>query len=119
MINIIDSDTIGASAVTQFKAVKTVGALVVSAADTDIIHGFLQEDAGATATNVPVVVFGETKAVASGIITKGARICPDAAGKVKVAAAADLACGRALSASGADGDVIDIFFIPQVFPVLA
>jgi hypothetical protein len=119
MINIIDSDTVGASAVTQFRAVKTVGALVVSAADTDIIHGFIQEDAGATATHVPVVVYGQTKAVASGAITKGARICPDAAGKVKVAAAADLSCGFALSASGADGDVLDIFFIRQVFPVLA
>jgi hypothetical protein len=72
-----------------------------------------------TATNVSVVVYGQTKAVASGIIAKGARICPDAAGKIKVAAAADLACGKALSASGADGDVIDIFYIPQVFPVLA
>jgi len=119
MIKIIDSDTVGASALTQFKAVKTVGALVVSAADTDIIHGFIQEDAAATAANVPVVVYGQTKAIASGGITKGARICPDAAGKIKVAAAGDLACGFALSAATADNDVIDIFFIRQVFPVLA
>jgi len=119
MIQIIEDETVGAAAVSQFACVKTAGALVVSAADTDVIRGFIQSDAGATETNVKIVSFGQTKAIASGIITKGARVCPDAAGKIKVAAAADLACGYALSAAGADGDVINIFLIPQVFPVLA
>jgi len=119
MIHIIENETAGASALSQFACVKTAGALVVSAADTDIIRGFIQQDAAATEANVKIVSFGQTKAIASGNIVKGARIAPDAAGKIKTAAAADLACGYALSASGADGDVIDIFVIQQVYPVLA
>lgn len=119
MIQILEDETVGAIAVTQFKAVKTAGALVVSAADTDIIRGFIQQDGAATEANVKIVSFGQTKAIASGVIAKGARVCPDAAGKIKVAAAADLCCGYALSAAGADNDVIDIFLTPQVYPVLA
>ena len=119
MIHIIEDETVGAAALSQFACVKTAGALVVSAADTDIIRGFIQQDGAATEANVKIVSFGQTKAIASGAITKGARIAPDAAGKIKVAAATDLACGYALSAAGANNDVIDIFVIQQVYPVLA
>lgn len=118
MIQILEDETVGASAVTQFRAVKTAGALVVSAADTDIIRGFIQQDGAALENNVKIISFGETKAIASGVIAKGARICPNSAGKVKVAANGDLCFGFALSPAAADNDVIDIFFIPQVYPVL-
>lgn len=119
MIHIIEDETVGAGALSQFACVKTAGALVVSAADTDIIRGFIQQDGAATEKNVKIVSFGQTKAIAGAAIVKGARIAPAAAGKIQAAIAGDLACGYALSAAGADGDVIDIFVIQQVYPVLA
>jgi hypothetical protein len=102
----------GATALTQFALVKTPAGLVVSAADTDVVLGVVQ-DGAAIGARAAVTIFGQTKAIASGPIVVGARICPDAAGKVKTAAAADLVCGIALSAAGADGDEIDIFFNPS------
>ena len=119
MIQIIQNETVGAAALSQFACVKTTGALVVSAADTDIIIGFIQQDAAATEANVKVVVMGQTKAIVSGVVTKGQRVCPDAAGKIKAAAAGDIACGVALETSAVDGDIIDILVIPQIAPALA
>ena len=110
MIRQTVSDTVGASALTQFKLCKTVGALVVSAADTDVCYGIIQVDADAAATNVPVVIFGQTRAIGSGAISKGAKLAPDAAGKVKTAAAADQVVGEALEACTADGHEFEIFF---------
>lgn len=111
MVKITVDQTVGASALSQFALVKTDGALVVTAAGADLAIGVIQTDAAASEANVQTVVFGETKAIASGPITKMARVCPAAAGKIKAAASLDLVCGYALEAAGADGDVIDIFFI--------
>ena len=110
--HIVD-ETVGASALTQFQLVKTAGALVVSAADTDVVIGVIQSGADASEANVPVCIFGQTKAKASGAITKGARVCPDSSGRIKAAASGDLVCGVALEAAGADGDIIEIFFQPS------
>lgn len=119
MVKITVDQTVGASALSQFALVKTNGALVVTAADTDLAIGVIQTDASASEANVQTVAFGETKAIASGLISKMARICPDAAGKIKAAVTGDLVCGYALEAAGADGDVIDIFFIPTTSIVIA
>jgi hypothetical protein len=100
---------VGASAIGKFRAVKTATGLVVSAADTDAIVGFLVDGVAANATEANVVTFGEGKAIASGPIGAGVRICPDSAGRVKAAASGDLVCGWAESAAGADGDEINIF----------
>jgi hypothetical protein len=118
MVKITVDQTVGASALSQFALCKTNGALVVTAADTDLAIGVIQTDAAATEANVPMVTFGETKAIASGIIGRLVRICPDAAGKIKAAAAGDLVCGYTLEGAGADGDVIDIFFMPTTSVVI-
>lgn len=104
---------VGASALTQFQCVKTAAGLVVSAADTDVVLGIIQDGADANAILADVVTFGATKAIASGLIAKGARVCPDAAGKIKAAASGDLVCGVAVTAAALDGDIIDIFFNPS------
>lgn len=118
-IQIIEDETVGAAALSQYACVKTAGALVVSAADTDVIRGFIQQDAAATEANVKIVSYGQTKAIASGNITKGARVCPDASGKIKAAVVGDLVCGYALEEAGANNDVIEIFVTLQNAPVLA
>lgn len=112
------TSTVGAAALSQFALVKTPGATVVTAADTDVAYGVIQTDAAAGADALHCT-FGPTKAIGSGIINAGARICPDAAGKVKAAAVGDLVCGYAETASGADGDILEIFFIPPTSVVLA
>lgn len=99
---------VGAGALAQFACVKTPAALVVSAADTDVIVGFVQESCAANQPRANVALSGPSKAIASGPITKGVRICPDAAGKIKAAVSGDLVCGEARQAAGADGDIIDI-----------
>lgn len=111
-IRYIVDETVGASALTQFQLVKTAGALVVSAADTDVVIGVIQSGADASEANVPVCIFGQTKAKASGAIAKGARVCPDSSGRIKTAATGDLVCGVALEAAAANGDIIEIFFNP-------
>jgi hypothetical protein len=118
-IQYVSSDTVGAGALNQFQMVKTPGACVVTAADTDIAYGVIQVSAAATTADVRIVTFGETKALASGAITKGARICPDSTGRVKAAVTGDLVCGYALEAAGANGDEISIFFIPTTSVVIA
>jgi hypothetical protein len=104
---------VGATALTQFRCVKTPAGLVVSAADTDVVLGIVQDGAAASASAAAVCVFGQTKAIASGEILKGARVCPDSSGRVKTAASGDLVCGIALSAAAVDGDELNIFFNPS------
>jgi hypothetical protein len=104
---------VGGTALTQFRLVKTPAGIVVGAADTDVVLGVVQDGAAASAPAAAVCIFGETKAIASGEILKGARVCPDSSGRVKTAAAGDLVCGIAMSAAAADGDELNIFFNPS------
>lgn len=112
MFRLVDAYTTGATILGQYRLVKTPAALVVSAADTDVCVGVTQSGA-AVGAQAEVCIFGETKAIASGAITKGARLAPDAGGKVKVAAPGDLVIGVARSAAGANNDIFDIFFNPS------
>jgi hypothetical protein len=112
-VQYVATETVGAAALNQFQLVKTPGAVVVSAADTDIVIGVIQSGAAIGAT-AAVVKFGETKVLASGVIANGARVCPDSAGRVKAAVTGDMVCGFALEAAGAAGDEITIFFTPPI-----
>jgi hypothetical protein len=100
--------TVGAAAVGQFILVKTPAAVVVSAADTDVCYGITQES-GAIGASISVGIHGPTRATGSAAIAKGAKLAPDAAGKVKTAQAADQVIGEALEACTADGHTFEIF----------
>lgn len=53
-----------------------------------------------------------TKAVAGAAITAGARVMTNASGKViTLATSGSIACGVALEAAGADGDIIEVALI--------
>ncbi|MFZ5896820.1 MAG: capsid cement protein [Myxococcota bacterium] len=79
--------------------------ITATTADTDV-------PVGVTAANVPdgtngdLCVRGRHPVTASGAIASGARIAPDAGGKVKAAAAGDAVIGHAVDAAAADNDII-------------
>jgi hypothetical protein len=52
---------------------------------------------------------GRKTCTASGAITHGAEVAPDAAGKVKAAATGDLVVGMAASESASNNDEIDVW----------
>lgn len=81
-------------------------ALATAAKNCD---GFLQgkPNIGEAAS---VGVFGQTKAIASGNISKGQLVEVDTGGKIK-AVASGTVVGKALEASGADGTVISILML--------
>jgi hypothetical protein len=102
-------DTVGAAAVTQYMLVKTGGALVKTAADTDKPNGIVQDGAAIGAT-VNVCFFGHTKAIADDAIAQFAELMPSANGKVIThdGGADSPRIGVALQAADADGDLIEI-----------
>lgn len=109
---------VGASALDQFKLVKTPGAVVVSAATTDDCVGIIQDGADASATAAKVRVFGITKALAhDGSITKGQLLSANAAGRVDghSGTSTEPIIGIALEASAAQDDEILIFLVPGGF----
>ncbi len=55
---------------------------------------------------------GTLEMVASGVIAEGADVYPDAGGKITATATGD-ALGKAMEASGADGDIIEVVAYPQ------
>jgi hypothetical protein len=104
-----------AEAITAKKLVKidSNGKVVLNTADV-IPAGHTQE---AAANADPVTVhdcFGIARLTASGIIAVGGRVKADAAGKVAASALTETATvalvGVALSAAGADGDDVLVFF---------
>lgn len=108
-ISQIETDVIGASAVTRFELVKTAGALVVTAANTDIPVGVVQDGYAATAADAAVCVFGETFAVAGAAVTQYAPISPTSSGEVIDHAGSQTRIGIALDAAAAQGDIFRIF----------
>jgi hypothetical protein len=79
--------------------------IVVCAADTDVPTGVTMA-AIADEMNGDLCQRGEHPVTASGAITAGAKIAPDAGGKVKAAAAGDTVVGTAKETCTTDGDVI-------------
>lgn len=109
---------VGASALDQFKLVKTPGGVVVSAATSDDCIGVIQDGADASATAARVRVFGVTYALAhDGSITKGQLLMANAAGRVDGhdGTSTNPTIGVALEASGAQDDEILIFLVPGGF----
>jgi len=107
---------VGASALAQFKLVKTPGGLVVGAAATDDCVGVVQDGADANAAGVSVCIFGETSALAhDGDIAKGEFLEAAAAGRVDTHSTTSTKpiIGIALEDSAAQDDEIRIFLFPQ------
>lgn len=97
----------------QFYAVKISAANAVNVATTgsDIVYGILQNKPG-TDQAADVCISGETKAYASTGIAAGARLMPDASGKLITATTGSYACGQAVEAAAAAG----VIFTMKVFP---
>lgn len=97
--------TAGAT-ITQYRAITAAGA-VPSAAAAAV--GFANTDA-ASGERVPVTVVGTAIATAGAAITAGAAVEVGTSGKV-VTKSAGVTVGRALTAAGADGDLIEVLVI--------
>lgn len=109
---------VGASALAQFKLVKTPGGLVVGADAADDCLGIVQNGYDASAAEANVRVFGVTYALAhDGSIAKGDLLEAAAAGRVDThqGTSTDPIIGIALEASGAQDDEILIFLVPGGF----
>jgi len=89
--------------------VKTPGALVLAGA-TDNSLGVLEDRAfnGKLCSYVPTNAEGTVFMVASAAITKGAEVYGAANGKIGTTVSTNEKIGRALTAAGADGDVIEV-----------
>ncbi len=97
------------STIAKYLCVK-LGAVVpdsiaVTAADTDIAVGITREDI-VDGANGDLAIRGQVRATASGAITAGARVAPDANGKVKAAATGDCVIGEAKDTTTTDGDIL-------------
>lgn len=70
--------------------------------------GILSNCPSAAGETAEVVVEGGSYAVAGGAIAKNVKVTANASGKLVAAAATQFYIGRTLSASAADGDVVEI-----------
>ncbi len=91
--------------------------------------GVLQDAPSASGRSGSVAVLGRTKVIAGAAVSAGARVKTDTAGKAITATAATVntsdtgassdavvgsnALGVALTAAGADGDIIEILLVPM------
>lgn len=91
--------------------------VAVSAADTDVILGIAQDSADAAEDPITVAVLGACTGtqlvIATGVIAVNAFVCSNGDGTVKAIASGKYAIGKALQASGATGDQIEIAPILQ------
>ena len=113
MSTIITAFPVGAVALTQYSAVKTPAALVVTAADTDVAVGIVQDGAAISQASVNVATSGISKAIAAAAIAKGIKVCATASGQIKTAVTGDLVFGETREAAGAQGDIIEIVIEKQ------
>lgn len=95
-------------AIGQYNAITAAGA-VASAGGNAI--GFAHTS-GNTGDRVPVTALGTAIAVAGGAIAAGALVEVGASGKV-LTRSTGVAIGRALNATSADGDQVEVFIIPN------
>jgi hypothetical protein len=80
-------------------------------------YGVTATSAAAAGALVPVDVLGTAVVTAGGVFAKDASLAVGASGKVVASEAGDVIVGRALQASTADGDRVEIFLIPNATPV--
>lgn len=97
--------TIGRFLVVKYDGTNAPDGITVTTADTDVAYGVTHHEAP-DGTNVDCCKSGRHPVTASGVIAVGARLAPDANGKVKAAAAGDTIIGTAVDAATADNDVI-------------
>lgn len=103
------------AAITRYHVVK-IGSdenhVATSASATDISLGIAEDAADAAEDPVSVALIpgcvGTTIAIATGVIANGALVQSNGDGTVKTAVSTGYAIGRALQASGATGDQIEI-----------
>lgn len=101
--------TVGATALTRFRVVKTPAALVVGAAATDTVVGIVQ-DGAAIGGEAVVRQFGQSTAIASAAIAKGVQVGLASAGRVVTwsGTLTDTLLGVSKTAAAADGDHLEI-----------
>ena len=93
----------------QYYAMKIkAGGLVEPAGAGEEIYGILQNKPLAN-QHAEIVCNGISKGVAGAAITEGAKVTPDANGKLVTATTGDFAIGYAEQAATADGDVIAFY----------
>lgn len=97
--------TAGAT-ITQYQAITAAGAVATGAGNA---VGFAAT-AAASGDRVPTTVVGTAIATAGAAIAVGAAVEVGTAGKV-VTKSAGVTVGRALTAAGADGDLIEVLVI--------
>lgn len=107
----------GPNGTAQFLAVKIsgVGTVTVAAANSDVVHGILQNDPkSGQAANV--AFGGISKAVAGAAITAGAVLMSDTSGRVitQTSPGTNPCLGQALDTSTAAGQVIRILIVPGI-----
>lgn len=91
-----------------------------TAAITDPAVGVLQNDPVGTAAvpqDAVIADQGTTKVIAGAAIAAGAKVAPMANGKVQTAVSTQHPLGQALSAAGADGELIEIRLAPSLTPL--
>jgi hypothetical protein len=91
----------------KFVTMTSTGAALNTVAK-GLIDGVLQDKPNALAQPANVAFSGVSKVVAGAIVAKGALVMSDATGKAVTATSTGYICGRALEASGADGDFISV-----------
>jgi len=94
----------------MFVTLESDGTVDLADAVTDVIYGVLQNTPAAGETAV-VMVIGESKIVANGVLANGAIVGPATTGKAQAAVATQYPSGIVTSPSGADLDLAVIEII--------
>ena len=90
----------------QHKLVKLASGIALCGAGEAAL-GVLQNDP-VSGQAADVLVMGVSRCIAGAAVTAGAKVMSDAAGKAITATSTNQACGVALTAAAADGDLISI-----------
>jgi hypothetical protein len=106
--NTLQLSVIATAALTQYRGATIAGAVPAAAATA---LG-LAATGGAIGDRVPVVVLGTAIGEAGAAITAGAALEYDSSGRV-ITKSAGVTIGRALTAAGAAGDLVEVLLIPN------
>jgi hypothetical protein len=100
---------VGASALERFVLVKTIAGVVVTAANTDIPLGVVQDAAAANDASATIVISGPTLVQAGAAVSKGDIVSPTSAGECISHAGSQTRIGFAMEAAAAQGDLFWIY----------
>lgn len=100
----------------QYNLMRLSAANAVNVASLDTNSGLcgvlLNKPESGEAASIQYAGMGRVRAGAS--ITAGAHITTNGSGRAVAVGSGDMACGRALEAAGADGDIIDVILYPPI-----